>query len=303
MVVFLPADRKAEPILSFQRRFCLTLLRDTSELEFHTNFFGPFSLELTVDKGRQLGAMPTIYVPQPLDFFDDPRWRRIQELGSGNFIRLSASGDLGTCAADSSNKPSNFHDELAMTLLFELRSVYEALSWLLKKAESEGVPSPDWAGAEHIFSENQREMDNRTPPNSRTAKLSRMLGALQFLTGLFYHVDNVRRNETPDRALHYYRQQEWRVFGNFLVENVNAAFKLSPDEVKELMTLNADFYGEQIVWSNGNSERVAACRYLKRVGGAEIHDYFDRLHCPKEAAREVTKIVRRYSARIDVVAI
>jgi hypothetical protein len=48
-----------------QTRLCLTVLHET-EIARHVEEFGPFAFEWDTDAARRLGAMPVIYIPQPV---------------------------------------------------------------------------------------------------------------------------------------------------------------------------------------------------------------------------------------------
>jgi hypothetical protein len=56
--------RQGMPIQYIQRRLSLTLLTE-QELRGHRQKFGKFAVEFDLLSGRQLGAVPVIYLPQP----------------------------------------------------------------------------------------------------------------------------------------------------------------------------------------------------------------------------------------------
>jgi hypothetical protein len=55
-----------------QLRICFTEFHE-SELRQHAQRFGPFALEFEIGRLRQMGALPVIYMPQPVSAGDPTR--------------------------------------------------------------------------------------------------------------------------------------------------------------------------------------------------------------------------------------
>ncbi|UQD99943.1 hypothetical protein [Bradyrhizobium japonicum] len=270
--------RKGNPIQFIQRRFSMTLLTP-SELPAHGARFGRFAIEYDLASGRQLGAIPVIYLPQP-----------------------SATGEYQTL------------DAISATLLYRLREVFFLLTDLSTLERSIEVTDE----TDQIRLSPGTGGDARTVDVASLRKVLEMLGsdkqsfvdlvaACQVIFHLFYPTDK-RRSDLDSMLLNvfYYQQREWRIFSDILVGQRQERM-LNSEEIKKLCA-HDNFFSELIEATDPQTNalvirrRAELCRVLERVDGRHPSTFIKRIWLPSEAKSPVTKLLQRIGCSIELTA-
>lgn len=287
--------KRAEPIISFDRRVCFTHLHP-SELGRHGAHFGAFAIEFDNASLRILGAMPVFYVPV------SEGYKGYEGLGLAIAARIA-----------------------------DFQSLLERLEAFLKVAkacpnlEAPVVLAPDGNGG-ILIGPYHRGAPAVTIPKDMMDKIRAekgdceafspkqvhpigannggLLNLMQFLTygiqafevqlnsvrkfgGLFYPCERLNRGDD----LAYYQQREWRILGGLMKENVLGTRKPSAEEKERLRGIDPGFFGKPCQLRSGMSAIVDECEFLSDVEGKHPLAYASKVICPLGSAAEVREIL------------
>jgi hypothetical protein len=273
----LTEGRKGSPIQFIQRRFSLTLLTPT-ELPAHGSRFGRFSIEFDLAGGRQLGAIPVIYLPQP-----------------------SATGEYQVL------------DAISATLMYRLREVFFLLADLGTLERS----IEDADDSDQIRLSPGTGGDDKTIEVAAIRKMLEMLGsdkqpfadlaaACQAIFHLFYPTDK-RRSELDSMLLNvfYYQQREWRIFSDICAGQERRERALTSEEIKQLSE-HDDFFSEWIETTDPYTNalvirrRAELCRVLEQVEGRHPWTFIKRIWVPSRAKQLVAELLERIGCSIEL---
>jgi hypothetical protein len=211
-----------------QTRLCLTEIHP-SELPAHAKSFGPFSLEIDMDIGRKLGAMPVIYIPQPTE-----------------------------------HGPSKHFDGFGFKTIQRLAEIQSLLEFMaLLEAQSEDKSTGNWKVQRFkdspVAEIGASQLRNLMLNLRDDASFSQLAATLRGLASLYYPVDNPYELAPQ---LQYYRQREWRIVSDLVGSSGHNSRKLDDAEAKEVAASNPAFFSKVIEWTDGFHPRLDLCRLL-----------------------------------------
>jgi hypothetical protein len=273
--VLLPGEQLAEghrgkPIQFIQRRLSLTLLTEP-ELAAHRTRFGKCAVEFNLMSGRQLGAVPVIYLPQP-----------------------SVRGEYQTL------------DAISATILYRLREIYFVLADLstlqrnvagardhdrIKMRASTGTENSTVGAAALRNVLDMLEADKQP--------FEDLAATCQVIFHLFYPTDK-RRSDLDSMSLNvfYYQQREWRIFGDIMAGEGRRERKLTETE-KALLVKQDPFFSDLIQTTDPltnearSDRRVDLCRFLDRVDGRPPSAFIRRVWVPPEMETVAAAMLRK----------
>jgi hypothetical protein len=255
-----------------QSRMCFTEL-SRIEVEAHTETFGPFSIELSIDALRRLGALPVIYMPQHLK--DD---RRFSTAGA-------------TLVAEVNDIKYTINQ---LQQLFQLTDDDYMLNVVAKGATSVAedcvlnLPNVDPSGqvvATYQISRNDvRNLLSYI--GYRNAPFDLMIGVLSHLQALFCPTDD----EIHDRELLYYRQREWRLVNGLIVNGQQQCRPLTQSERATVSATNPIFWNRELSDREGTFRRIEAAFLLPSYEGGHISEIISSVIVPQDAYIEAVTI-------------
>jgi hypothetical protein len=287
--------KRAEPIISFDRRVCFTHLHP-SEVGVHATHFGAFAIEFDNGSLRILGAMPVFYVPV------SEGYKGYEGLGLAIAARIA-----------------------------DFQSLLERLEAFLKVAkacpnlEAPVVLGPDGKGGVIIgpyhpgapavtfpkdmmdkIRAEKGDCEAFSPKEVHPigANNGGLLNLMQFLTygiqafevqlnnvrkfgGLFYPCERLNRGD----ELAYYQQREWRILGGLMKENVLGTRKPNAEEKERLRAIDPEFFSKPCHLRSGMSVIVDECEFLSDVEGKHPLAYATKVICPRGLATDVQGIL------------
>ena len=209
------------PIRVLQRRVCFTEL-SPGELGEHSQRFGPFALEFDTTALRRMGALPVIYMPQALSEDDHLALLGPFVVGHLDQIRgtLERLNELDRIDHADFLR-SNNADRVAEDCMVTLKNVDESES----PVQEFQVP---WKIIKDLLSYIGFE----------TAPFNAMTGAISIAQAMLYPTDD----DHSDRMLGYYRQREWRITADYLVNSSPRGRHLLEEEKKILYEVDRLFW-------------------------------------------------------------
>ena len=209
------------PLRILQRRICFTEL-SPQELPEHSTRFGPFALGFDTTALRNVGALPVIYMPQALTESDPlallgpflighldqihhtlERLNLLDRIDDSDCVQgLGANTVPRDCPITLRNS-----DESRGTVQefnIQLQAIRDLLSWI----------------------------------GFETAPFAAMTGFTTIAQSLFYPTDD----DHNDQALGYYRQREWRITADYLVNGSPRGRNLQEDEKEQLIATDGAFW-------------------------------------------------------------
>jgi len=254
-----------------QHRISFTEL-SRSELPGHSKWFGPFSLQFRIDALRRLGALPTIYVPQPLT-------------GDRNF------SSVGTVIVSTIGDIKYTVDQLhQLSQLSDLEHVKR-----LPGAAGATSLSPDCTVNLQNTDENKKVVRSSQVPlrsikavldyiGYKNAPFELMTGVLHAVQNLFYPTDDAH---TEDALLQYYRQREWRIIPGLSVGGTQYCKPITASEQKEkLLAIDERFWGTQFPDGSSNHRRVDDAFFIADFEGRHISEWIEKVIVPSDAFSE-----------------
>jgi hypothetical protein len=201
-----------------------------TEIAKHAEQFGPFAFELDTDAARRLGAMPVIYIPQPVGH---DRSRYFDELGLQVIEHLS-----------------------------EIQQVLEFLAYLERTAC--GTHSGQWIvqrAPDRPRVELEAGVLNDLILNLRNhIQFTDLAGTIKGIASLFYQTDN---DYALRPQLEYYRQREWRIVSDLVGDVGRNSRPLTDVEATEVVKANPKFFNGIVPWTNGHHRRIELCQVLQ----------------------------------------
>lgn len=255
-----------------QSRMCFTEL-SRPEVVAHSETFGPFSVELTIDSLRSLGALPVIYMPQHLK--DD---RRFSAVGASVVAEV--------------NDVKYTINQLRQ--LFQLTDAEYMLNVAAKGATSVAEdcmltlqnvdPSGQVVAAYQIALKDVRNLLSYI--GYRNAPFDLMVGVLSHLQSLFYPTDD----EIHDRQMEYYRQREWRLVNGLAVNAQQQCRPLTQSERSIVSSTNPVFWNREFTDKEGTSRRIDEAFVLGSYEGRHISEVISTVIVPRDAYPEAVAI-------------
>jgi hypothetical protein len=123
-----------------------------------------------------------------------------------------------------------------------------------------------------------------------------LLGAVRAMAGFFYPVENLKYTG----ELAYYRQREWRLIGNMMLNGVAVTGKPVADDVAALVSINPQFFEREVQFPSGTSKRVEQCQLYKNYLGQPLHRVFRRIIAPNQSVDEVRGLLKQRDLNVEV---
>lgn len=253
-------------------RLCFTELAE-SELNEHTAHFGGFSLEFPIERLRQAGAIPVIYMPQAI------------------------SGDRGLSSVGS----------LVVTMMDHTYYTLDQLESLRRNTDEDWIKE-NYPGATGFQDDALLTLNNtnasgdcvanyQVPVKSardllafvgfQNAPLWLLRNTLEFVQNLFYPTDNTHSSE----LLAYYRQREWRLAPGLSYEGATQGRELTLDEKRQVAKVSPDFWLREIKYRGALIKRIDAARIIDQIGGRPAHEQIRSVIVPDAALEAASTIV------------
>jgi hypothetical protein len=238
-----------------QRRFSLTLINE-SEIKSHMQQFGPISLVFDSENLLHSGVTPTLYYPNYC------LGRESNEFGLSLLHHLRMILRL---VQDTSFIAGINHDDYQKIInrkcnSHEYRSFRSSINTLF----------------------NIMEIDER--------QLVTMEGAIQSLSELLYPAD--RSSNEEEASFNYFRQREWRLLGNFVINGKQTTQKATQELRTELINIDYDFYNKNIKFQKSHFKLIDEVQTLREPYKTNFISGIKRIYCCHHLYDEVTKLVR-----------
>jgi len=248
-----------------QLRVCFTELEESAVLE-HSNEFGEFAIEWSIEEGRKLGFIPVFYVPTSTTSIG------FESHGASLILRLHevsiALGRLAKISDIPKKHDMEFLEYDQQKLSCSVGSAKELVSSMFNEKISP----------------------------------STLCG---FLEGTMNHFLPCGRLSDGSDELKYYRQREWRLAG-FLTSRVfsdTRVINIDENQKHELLNLNKKFFGDTIEINGKPTRRVDCCGAYKIAFGKHVLEYASRVICPKVMVSEVKNRLSKANIILEVVAL
>jgi hypothetical protein len=249
-----------------QSRISFTELSE-AELPNHSKIFGPFAIEFDIETLRREGALPVIYMPQPLSPADT--------LALLGVIIVSHLG----------------HIKYTVEQLHHLSQVSDPAQ-ALKLPGSEGATrvADNYTLNLGNVDENGKIVQSAEVPAKsvrdvlnyigfRNAPFNTMIGVLSLAQSLFYPTDN----EHIDEILAYYRQREWRITSGFDVSGKPRACILSDAEKTIVSKIDERFWLREDIVDQTSVKRIDQAAVLNDFQDKSVVDRIKSVFVPPEA--------------------
>lgn len=265
---FLQDGTKSESIDLFQKRVCFTELAEY-ELAAHSNMFGPFAVEFSIENLRCIGAMPVFYIPLHGD-----KECALGGIAAAFICRLSEIqrilekiSDIKLLAQKTANKAE---------------SIQIALNGIAMGA----IPCTI-GNAENLLNVLFHKIQ---PPEQ-------LLNALRALSGFFYPTENMAYTG----ELAYYRQREWRIVANMVHRGVEITRDAGVDEKMALCAIDPDYFGHRMIFPCGEYRRVDQCKFISEIDNRPLLWWARRIIVPDHLVKESSEVVGQFGHAIPVV--
>ncbi len=265
------------PLRAFRRRFCLTQL-SAAEVGGHGAVFGNFHLAFTWQVVRLLGAIPVIYIPQPLGVGQHDLGLLGNTLVHRMFEIQQLLEDL-----DNLNQSIAANRECSQIELnvADRKRVFrtEDLSWLLSS------------------------LTDRRQPLAVLAAVTKVMSA-------FFHPTEYYAEEKGSwgagrlgaaKGLSYYKQREWRIVGDIVLKQEKLDRKLLDTESRRLLSFDGEFFGRQMEFPSGKWRLVDKCTTIEAVGGKHVRFLIDAIIVPNEALERAAQLAQQFGLVGDAV--
>jgi hypothetical protein len=263
-----------------QIRICFTELHE-SGLRQHAQRFGPFALEFEIGRLRQMGALPVIYMPQPVSAGD-----------------LSAIGPALVMEIH--------HVEATIRMLEQLRVNTNERDLLaanpgathiapecvvnLRNTEEDGTITNDFAipiGAIR---------DVLTFIGFKNAPYAEMMNALDYAKSLFYPTDDAIHDET----LAYYRQREWRIGRGLASAGTVHSRSLTEAEKQQVIEIDPRFWTTMI--GTLPRRRIDMAHVIQQFGDGSVINAISRVIVPPKAVHDARQAFGDKVVSLDILA-
>lgn len=244
-----------------QVRICFTEL-DESELPEHARRFGPFALEFETDRLRQMGALPVIYMPQPLSSGD------LSAVGAAlvmQFHHIEATLRLLETLRVSTNE-----DEL-LAANPEATHVAPDCVMHLRNTEDDGGVTNEFSLPIGLV------RDILSFIGFKNAPFSEMMNAIDYAKSLFYPTDDL----IHDERLAYYRQREWRIGRGLSSAGAVHSRPLTEAEKQRVIDIDPRFWTTAI--GTPPRPRIEMAHSIPKFGNSPVIEAISRFIVPAEA--------------------
>jgi len=258
---------------AFQKRVCFTYVRE-AELVKHCALFGAFALEFDIVTLRQLGAMPVMYLPQPVGTSDGHRFDHF-----------------------ANNVVHQIRD--VATLLEEIADVENLIRDSLSKGEQTLIYSNgDKIGIELDIKSIEFLLEFL---KGKKGSYRNLVGYVNSLASLIYHVDSSRLScYFRGVDLEYYKQMEWRIISGLRTDLVEIDRELSNEEVCRLMKL-APLFRKPMQTRDGRLTAFAKLsRAITRVDGKHILELARCVWVPDVIKANVESVFEKAALNVSV---
>jgi hypothetical protein len=251
-----------------QLRICFTELHE-SELRQHAERFGPFALEFEIGRLRQMGALPVIYMPQPV-----------------------SAGDLST---------------IGPVLVMEIHHVEATIRMLeqLRVNTDERELLAANPGATHIAPECVVNLRNTEEDETVTnyfaipigairdvlkfigfknAPYAEMMNALGYAKSLFYPTDDT----IHDATLAYYRQREWRIGRGLTCAGAVHSRSLTDAEKQRVIEIDPRFWTTTI--GTSSTRRIDMAHVIPQFADGPVANAMSRVIVPPAVVRDARQL-------------
>jgi hypothetical protein len=259
-----------ETLQILQRRACFTELA-LSELDKHSQTFGPFALSFNIEELRIAGAMPVVYVPQ--GSVESP---------------LSLLGQFAVRGA--------WHTHYVLRQLQDLKEASDPVSAqqrfgrpllpdatiTLRNPDASGsTVAEDVVPASHVDAVMKYVGFNNIP-------FDQSVGVLSIFLNMFYPTDNTHVGE----ILGYYRQREWRLIaGDLLFNNRAMGRSLTQQEVQSLNDIDSQFWTRDLIVDGRKQSRSSLALAYDPVNNWNLFDLVEAVHVPQAIVDDVKQVV------------
>ena len=248
------------PLKVLQRRICFTEL-SPQELSRHSEHFGPFALEFEVEELRRMGALPVIYMPQALSEQD-----HLALLGPfivGHLDQIRGLLDK-LVPLEQLSGPEYVQNHCG-------ESVVDNHQMNLRNTDKSGNIVQEFPVSSEVIRNILRYLQFETAP------FEAMRGVTSMAQSLFYPTDD----DYHDEELGYYRQREWRITGDYYI-NENRRGRVPRDEEKtQLLGVDQSFWSRP-VHSSHPTLRVEEALVLTQPTPAQLFDNVNRIIVPTD---------------------
>jgi len=257
-----------EPLRILQRRLCLTELSPT-DLPDHSDVFGPLALSFDIERLRDAGAMPVIYVPQ----------------GVGSPLSL-----LGTFCVNGVH-----HTKYVLRQLQQLRELSDPES----AAKSSGMAvAPNYTLNLQNTDSSGHVVTSYSLPAVQVQNIlqhvgfnnipfDHSIGVLGVFLSLFCPTDNLHLGE----PLGYYRQREWRLIaGDMRINDCPLSRELSEPEKQSLVAADPDFWNGSLCVDGKNVQRRDLAVVYEPTERWNALDLIESIYAPRSALARVQEI-------------
>lgn len=208
------AGQVSDSLNATQRRACFTEL-PAAELPQHSRTFGPFALAYSIERLRQLGALPVFYIPTPI------QEGYLSNLGLEILLGITDAARLvGTLAmiqrklAESPDLQLKFRGTVVNYSLHESAAIRSFIDTLFESALADATTTDFRLGA---------------------------------AASCFYPTENAEYTE----QLAYYRQREWRiVHGSFTYAGNEPFVKATDAQVADLLEIDKEFFSKELTFAD-----------------------------------------------------
>ena len=227
------------------------MLHET-EIARHAEEFGLFAFELDTDAAGRLGAMPVIYIPQPVG---DGKSRYFDELGLHVIDHLSDIQQVFKFLADLGGTASGTRNG----------------RWIVQRA----LDRPRLELEAGLLNDLILNLRNQV-------KFANLAATIKGIASLFYQADN-------DYALLPHlecsRQREWRIAGDLIGDSGRNSRPLTDAEATGVVKANPKFFNGIVPRTNGHHRRIELCQVLQPSASASRMADASKPHpCPASFA-------------------
>jgi hypothetical protein len=237
-----------------QLRCCFTLL-DESEVENHSCTFGAFALEFDANELRAIGALPVVYMPQPV---------------------RDASGRVYGPSIVANNIVHQLRDTAVLLQeIIKLRQHVEEHKNISGQTLTLKTGTITFQGIEVL-------LDYLL---GSKVSFEYMLNGIQFLSSMFYHTDSARKETLLlESDLRYFLQREWRIVsGLMLIDR-----ELSVEEMIRLERMS-EFFRQELILGGAVYKRAKICRVIAQVNDSPFYNLVRKFYIPDVLMRDATQ--------------
>ncbi len=228
---------KGAPVVLLQKRVCFTELAE-QELARHSNSFGPFAIEFSIENLRVLGAIPAFYLPLPAT-----QNKGLSGVSATMVVRM---GEVEEALSRMSNMAA---------VLRTAANKNEQIS-VTKNNKTIRSTRCTVGGAEDLMSMIFEEI---RPPEE-------LLNAVRAMAGFFCPTGEIG----DDDGLAYYREREWRIIANVVRGTTETTRDLTAAEKQTLIGIDEPFFERKLTVRTGEHRRADLCKYFSQLDGLHV---------------------------------